>query len=91
MVPFLANPVLLLACMCVVYIAAQPSFVITPRDKTVSRGQSVAVRCVVIGNPAPTTFWNALNTQVCNNVVIEYFLKQRIGAYNLNAEVTCVF
>jgi len=51
-------------CLSVCLSAAQPSFIITPRDKTVSQGQSVVVRCVVIGNPSPTIFWNALNTQV---------------------------
>jgi len=64
---------------------AQPSFVITPRDKTVSRGQSVVVRCVVIGNPTPTTYWNALNTQVYR----PYYL-QRGGLYVLPAFV-CLF
>lgn len=44
--------------------AAQPSFVVTPRDKTVGSGRRVIMRCQVTGNPPPAIFWNREFSQV---------------------------
>ena len=42
----------------VIYVTAQPSFIVTPKDKTVGVGRRVSLQCEVTGNPPPAVFWN---------------------------------
>lgn len=42
---------------------AQPSFIVTPRDKSVGVGRRVSFRCEVTGNPPPAVFWNKAASQ----------------------------
>lgn len=57
--------------------AAQPSFIVTPRDKVVGVGRRATFRCEVTGNPVPAVFWNKESSQVwilsreCETVTIE--------------------
>lgn len=51
-----------LSLLCLV--TAQPSFVVTPKDKTVGVGRRVVFRCEVTGNPLPAVFWNKESSQV---------------------------
>jgi len=44
--------------------AAQPSFLVTPRDQVVTVGRRVVMRCQVTGNPVPAVFWNKQSSQV---------------------------
>jgi Immunoglobulin I-set domain len=41
-----------------VFRAAEPSFIVTPRDTVVGVGRRATFRCEVTGSPVPAVFWN---------------------------------
>jgi len=70
--------VLVVLCLCLdvwlkcfdVMFLAQPSFVVTPTDKTVGIGRRATFRCEVTGSPLPTVFWNKEASQVSVKVLL---------------------
>ena len=56
----------------VFYVTAQPTFIVTPRDKVVGVGRRVSFRCEVTGNPPPAVFWNKETSEVSKLKVYVY-------------------
>lgn len=44
-------------------VHSRPSLVVAPRDKVVSLGRRVSIRCEMAGNPAPGIFWSRVSNQ----------------------------
>jgi len=68
-------------------LAAQPTFITTPRSKSVGVGRKASFNCEVTGHPVPAVFWKRSNgavSQSFTNVVNNFKQINNGNRFNKN-------